>query len=108
MVLTVDRENAYALNDAGMCFMQLGETVEAVRFFEAALKHKPDFDSAFYNCIDALLRENIFDLALETFVHYGDAIPETEEKQLYRAGFEELIERAERWEAEPVIEADAA
>lgn len=55
-VLAAQPNQPDVLSFAGMIALELGETVQAVLFYEAAVARKPDFAEAHYNLGNALMR----------------------------------------------------
>lgn len=96
-VLKQEPDNPYALNDAGLAYAELGQLERAVACFERALQVDPGQENAFFNLIDQLLRYNQFELAVETFLRYQKAIPDSDQKRKYER---DLAREARRqWEA---------
>ncbi|SHK17889.1 glycosyltransferase [Rhodothermus profundi] len=96
-VLEQEPDNPYALNDAGLAYAELGQLERAVACFERALQVDPGHENAFFNLIDQLLRYNQFELAVETFVRYQEAIPDSEQKRKYERDLAREVRR--QWEA---------
>ena len=104
LILQADPQNVEALNDAALAKAEIGEPLKAVRIFEYALGIDPTHEASYYNLLDLLVTQEAEDLAVEAFVAYGAAIPETEEKARYREGLQRLQAEA----AEDAVVVDAA
>jgi Flp pilus assembly protein TadD len=82
-VLSRDPSNVEALNDAALASAELGATVEAARIYEYVLELAPDHERAFFNFLDLLLQAEAVELAVEAFLQYEHAIPQSPEKTRY-------------------------
>lgn len=82
-VLESEPDNIGALNDAGLAAAEVGETIKAVECFEKALSLEVGNQSAFFNLIDLLVREDASDLALEVFAEHFQAMPYSSELREY-------------------------
>lgn len=82
-ILQQDPNHVGALNDAGLASEALGDSVQAVEYFERTLALDKASSIAFYNLIDLLSREEATDLAVEVYRKYHAFMPETDELQQY-------------------------
>lgn len=88
-VLREDPDNAYALNDAGLAYAELGQIEKAVECLEYALHCDPTHERAFYNLLDVLMKYDFWDLAQETYHQYKSNVLDGEERIKYKSIFED-------------------